>query len=411
MTLQRSWDSRHAAMRIRPRSGSVRPRFGVDSMESGSGRASDGAQATDPRVLLFCSRPRSDAGGVQGVVESIEAALAEGRFPRLRIGPDEEDTPWTHRLWLSPPGGAKGERRLAAPALPRAGLSLVRLAAAMARFRPDVVNVHFANPAFAYFLLLRRAFGYRLILSLHGSDMLHPHPALRPHLPRFLREADLVTVVSGAMADVATEVAGQGARIHTLPNGIDTRFWSAGGESVPNLIVAAGRLERVKGFDVLIEAISRIPDARLEIYGEGGERGALERLARERGAGDRVRLPGHADRDALRSAYRRAAIFAMPSRSEGLPLALLEAMSCGVPPVASAVGGIPQIVPAEVGWTVPPEDADALAAALRAALAEGEPTRRRAARERAEPYSTTGMVERYLALYGCGRASVGASSP
>jgi glycosyltransferase involved in cell wall biosynthesis len=344
-------------------------------------------------------------------MDAIEAELARRRIPRLRIGPDEEETPWTHRLWLSPPGGPNGPRRAEPLALPRAGVSLLRLAAALARFRPDVVNVHFASTAFEHFLLLRRVFGYRLILSLHGSDLLHPHPALRPHLPRYLRESDLVTVVSPALADVATAAAGPHARIDTIPNGIDTAFWSGGDTPVRHRIVAAGRLEPVKGFDLLIDAVSRIPDAHLEIHGEGRERAALERLATERGAEDRVHLPGRSDRETLRRALRRAAVFAMPSRSEGMPLALLEAMACGVPPVASAVGEIPRIVSAEAGWVVPPEDVDALETALRAALAEDSPIRRRAARERVAHLSTSGMLTRYLALYGSGRAAAGASSP
>ena len=333
-------------------------------------------------------------------MEAIETELERCRIPRLRVGPGERDTPWTQPLWLSPLGRAEEERRLTPQTLPRAAVSLIRLAAVINRFRPGVVNVHFASDAMEYFLLLRRFFGYRLILSLHGSDLFHPAPSLRQHLPRFLRESDVVTVVSGTMADVAAKSAGPGADIRVLPNGVDTQFWSAGGTVERNRIVAAGRLMHVKGFDVLVEAISRVPEAHLDIYGDGRERAALEGLARQRGVEDRVRLPGRADRETLRRALREAAVFAMPSRSEGMPLALLEAMACGVPPVASGVGEIPQIVSAEAGWIVPPEDADALAAALREALAKNTPRRRRAARERVDHFSTTGMVKRYLALYG-----------
>jgi len=82
-----------------------------------------------------------------------------------------------------------------------------------------------------------------------------------------------------------------------------------------------------------------------------------------------------------------------------MPLTLLEAMACGLPPVASAVGGVPEIVTQNVGRLVPPEDPNALAEALGAALAEDAGERRRAARERVGPLSADAMVEGYLALY------------
>jgi glycosyltransferase involved in cell wall biosynthesis len=407
-----SFGRRDMSRRIMGRPAQGRARFGVGTTAAdNSGAAAHRIPEAAPRVLLFSSRPRSDAGGVQAVMEAIESELGQRRIPRLRIGPDEQDTPWTHRLWLTSPADVAGRRRLEPRTLPRAAVSLARLAQVIARFRPDVVNVHFACNALEYFLLLRRIFGYRLILSLHGSDLLHPHPGLRPQLPGFLREADAVTVVSCTLAHVAEKTAGPRGDIRVLPNGVDTQFWSPGGAAEKNRIVAAGRLEHVKGFDVLIEAVSGIPGACLDIYGDGRERTALERLAQERGADDRLRLPGRADRDTLRRAYREAAVFAMPSRSEGMPLALLEAMACGVPPVASAVGEVPQIVSAEAGWLVPPEDADGLRIALAAALAEDAPDRGRAARERVEHFSAALMVERYLALYGDATKPDGARGP
>jgi len=356
-----------------------------------------GMPAPPHRVVLFSSTPRSHAGGVQAVMEAIERELGRRRIPMLRIGPDEQDTPTTLRF--APTIGATAGGRPSLRPLPGAAVSLARLAAELRRFRPDVVNVHFASGDVLYFLFLRPVFGYRLILSLHGSDLLRPRSGLRAYLPGFLRASDSVTAVSRALADKAAEVAGPGADIRILPNGIDTRFWSPGGSARRNGLVAAGRLDHVKGFDLLIEAMTRLPNAHLDIYGEGPERGALEALAQERGVADRVRLPGRADRETLRRAFQHAAVLAMPSRSEGLPLTLLEAMACGLPPVASSVGDIPDIVTPDAGRLVPPEDVEALAEALGAALAEDADARRGAARTRVEKFSAAAMVESYLSLY------------
>jgi len=111
------------------------------------------------------------------------------------------------------------------------------------------------------------------------------------------------------------------------------------------LIAAAGRLEEQKGFDILISAFARAarPDWSIVILGEGREREALTRRARELGIADRVSMPGFTS-DPER-VFAQASIFAMPSRREGFPNALLEAMACGIPAVVSdCAPGMSEIV-------------------------------------------------------------------
>jgi glycosyltransferase involved in cell wall biosynthesis len=133
----------------------------------------------------------------------------------------------------------------------------------------------------------------------------------------------------------------------------------------PGLIVAAGRLGKVKGLDVLLRAIGRPPlgDARLRIFGSGPERGALENLARAEGVAQRVEFRGHSD--ALLDEIARASVFCLPSRREGFGNVLIEAQAVATPIVASDLPG-PRAILADgrYGRLVPPGDPDALARAL-----------------------------------------------
>jgi glycosyltransferase involved in cell wall biosynthesis len=172
------------------------------------------------------------------------------------------------------------------------------------------------------------------------------------------------------------------------------------------LIVGVGRLVWVKGFDVLIAAlpgvVAEVPSARAILVGEGPERAALDGQAAALGVGDRLRLGGAADAAGLLESLAAADVCVAPSRNEGMGRALVEAMALGLPVVGSAVGGIPSVIgPDEAGRLIPPDDPQALTAALvelgrdpilRAKVAE-------AARVRAAQFSTTVADARLLDLY------------
>jgi len=159
-------------------------------------------------------------------------------------------------------------------------------------------------------------------------------------------------------------------------------------------IVGVGRLSPEKGFDLLIRAFARIapwyPEWTLHILGEGPQRRALEVLADSLGVRNQVRLAGWNDRP--ETALLEAGVFALPSRYEGFPNALLEAMACGLPCAASACDSGPaEIIRDGVdGLLVPPENADALADALRQ-LVSDEAKRARLGRRAAEVASRFSM--------------------
>lgn len=167
------------------------------------------------------------------------------------------------------------------------------------------------------------------------------------------------------------------------------------------LLLCVGNLYPVKDHASLVRTLPELPDATLAIAGRGEEEENLRRLARELGVENRLQLLGlRDDVDALLDA---ADVFVQPSKSEGLPLAVLEAMAHGVPVVASNVGGIPEaIVDGDSGLLVPPNDSSRLAMALAGLLAEPERARQLGQRGRervAAEFSVGAMVDRYIELY------------
>jgi len=142
------------------------------------------------------------------------------------------------------------------------------------------------------------------------------------------------------------------------------RNYFATGLELSEVVVAAGRLSPEKGFAVLVDAAVAVlresPTAGFIVFGEGGERHALERRIRELGIADRFVLPGFLD--ALDSVLPAADVVVLPSFTEGLPNVVLEASAAGVPVVATAVGGTPEAIrEGGTGYLVPSGDPAPLA--------------------------------------------------
>ena len=196
-------------------------------------------------------------------------------------------------------------------------------------------------------------------------------------------------------------------KLETVPNGVHIPPWAArkavSGTGGPPVILFVGRLRHAKGLDVLLHALAGLPVAgyQLRIVGDGELRKSLENLAVTLGVRDKIVFLGfRSDVTALMSS---ADCLVLPSRWEGMPNVVLEAMAIGLPVVATRVGGIPEVIEHGLtGWLVPPEDPLALAAALATALADrrrarciAESARQRVARD----YSIEAMSERTLEVY------------
>jgi glycosyltransferase involved in cell wall biosynthesis len=240
---------------------------------------------------------------------------------------------------------------------------------------------------------------------LVAQEHLH-HRAHRPALARDIRRryralAALVVLTEADRADYGAEL---GARVVQIPDPVAVP--PAGGPSPLDapVVVAAGRLTRAKGYDMLIRAFAEVaarhPSWTLQIYGSGPEKPALEALIAEHRLQGTVELLGPTRH--LEEAFREASVFVLSSRFEGFGMAIVEAMRCGLPVVSfdCPPGPADIITPGREGVLVPAEDVDALAGALGDLLADD--ARRRAyaaaALRRARDFDVAAIGPRWDAL-------------
>jgi len=244
---------------------------------------------------------------------------------------------------------------------------VIRVTNEILRFRSDVILAQYA-----YFCGLIGAIAAGLsrktfVIRAVGSD-------LRVHSQSFLgRIAVLLTLrIASGVICVSKDLENRAQRLGAkstivipsplmLPRHDMTNVHKSGRE-----IVLVARLLPIKGVSYLIRAMAHVEDRSLVIIGDGPERRKLELLSRHLGLSDRIFFAGWiSDRVELLDHLKQATVFVLPSLSEGLPRVLVEAMACGLPVVATNVGGIPEAVVDGVnGILVPPRDEIALAKAI-----------------------------------------------
>ncbi|WP_127552194.1 glycosyltransferase family 4 protein [Actinoplanes sp. OR16] len=232
----------------------------------------------------------------------------------------------------------------------------------------------------------------------------YPLP-LRREIVKGYPRLDAVAVLTRADLRSYREALGGGTRLVRIPNGIPVRAGVPSPSRTP-VVAAAGRLNRQKGFDLLIEAFARVhvahPDWELHIFGAGKWREKLTAMIGERGLGGVVRLRG-LSRD-LDGEFATASIFALSSRKEGLPMVLLEAMSAGLPAVAfDCPTGPADVVEDGVnGLLIPAEDVDGMAAGLVRLIENGSERARMglAAQATGARYEMPAVVAQWEELFG-----------
>jgi glycosyltransferase involved in cell wall biosynthesis len=303
--------------------------------------------------------------------------------------------------------------------LPRAALAWWRAERA---FRPDVIHVHCFGPNGTYARWVSRLTRTPMIVTTHGEtladdDGLFTHSRLaRESLRASLEAASAVTGCSQLVLDDLVDRFGLApGRGVVVFNGIDRD--EAPPEPVADLpdrfIAGIGRLQRMKGFDLLIDAYAAsgvAPDIGLVIGGAGPEADALRRRAEELGVGRDVVLPGRLSRGQVATVLDRAALVVVPSRFEAFGLTALEAWRAGAPLVATTRGGMREFVREGVdGLIVDPESTPSLADAITALVADRDRARRlaEAGHARLPEFAWDRIAERYEALYRAAAVSDG----
>ena len=360
--------------------------------------------------------------------------------------PDNDDLPLADTfpplVELDPPPAGLAARAAAAGRMLWSPSSRAGMAAALDRFRPDVVHLHNIYHQLSPSVLAPvRQRGIPAVMTLHDYKLACPtydfiaqgavceacldgrfrHAVRQRCKDGSLASSALLAVESrvhrstGAYDGVrlflcpsrflASRMEAAGVypdRLRVISNPVDATSFSA--QTAPGSgIVVAGRLVRTKGFDLVVQALGQLPDAVLHIAGEGPERAALQSLADEAAPG-RVVFHGRLSKPALSDLLRASAVAVVPSRwQENQPLSVLEAMAVGLPVVVSDLGGLPELVEDGVdGRIFRNEDVPHLSRVLRELLDDPDSARQVGARGRDKVlrhFAPDQHLDRLQALY------------
>ncbi len=369
---------------------------------------------------------RFDApGGVETCVREVgRRCVARGDPVRIYASDLYDEGRWERRTdWAPAVDGMPVERfRLRRYPVPGVSMpSMIGLIDALASSEADVIHAH--SHRYGHVLqsaLVARERQVPFVVSTHYHPADASESALRRGLLRvqdvgFGASAYRVARALVVETELEARLVGKFApadRIHIIPPGIDLSLWAkASARSVDDLpsgyFLFVGRIAPNKGLPLLVDALARLPPGErrplLLMGSDWGERATVEARARERGVADLVRFLGHVDdADRYRAIVRGASVFVLPSEWEAFGLVLLESMAAGVPIVATAVGGVPEVLDGgRAGCLVPYGDAERLADGLREAFAGSEDTRHRTvvASERVRAYDWDLAADRHRALY------------
>ncbi|MBL8298392.1 MAG: glycosyltransferase family 4 protein [Rhodanobacteraceae bacterium] len=253
-------------------------------------------------------------------------------------------------------------------------------------FGPELIHAHWATypstVAWALARLLRLPFSF----TCHAHDIFVEDHLLR----RKLSDAALAVTISQYNVRYLAPwgAAALGERLQVIHCGVDFAELPEQIEGrMPRRIVSVGRLDPIKGFDVLVPALGQLRQRGVEfectVIGEGPQRSQLEAQRAALGLEAALQLPGAQPQELVRAAIAQACVFVMPSvltpegNQDGIPVALMEAMASGAAVISTRVSGIPELIEHDVsGLLVPAGDETALADALQRLLTDADLRRR-----------------------------------
>lgn len=278
----------------------------------------------------------------------------------------------------------------------------------------QILHAHYAIPHAVSATLAKQILGRRgprVVTTLHGTDATRvgSDNGFRP-LTRFaVTASDAVTAPSRWLSETARATLGLPAEltIDVIPNFVDTTRYGPTqrrARGTPAVLAHVSNFRPIKRLEDVVRVFAAVRadlPARLELVGDGPERARIESLVDQLGLRADVRFRG--EMDDLAGFYPSVDVFVLPSESESFGMAALEAMACGVPVVASNVGGLPDVIAdGETGFLSPVGDVAAMAANVRRLLAEPDlhAAMSALARQRAESvFRPSAAVAAYEAVY------------
>lgn len=237
------------------------------------------------------------------------------------------------------------------------------------------VHAHFGTNSAAVARLAHQVGGPTYSFTVHGPDEFDSPRSLA--LGAKVAEARFTVGISHyTRSQLRRWVSPEHAdRVHVVHCGLDRSFLEAPTQAVPdsNRILCIGRLSVEKAQNDLVEAVARLVqrgiDVELVLAGDGDLRADIEARIARHGLEGRVRMTGWIDEAQVRDELLRCRAFVLPSRAEGLPVVLMEALALGRPVITTYIAGIPELVASSrSGWLIPSGDVDTLSAAIETCL-------------------------------------------
>lgn len=370
---------------------------------------------TRPRLGPFVERQTLGLAAHPGVELQVVAPLGlppfplnlHGHYRRFRDVPASEDWkgPTVHRPRFLHIPGAKG--RFDAGALTR---RLIPLLTDIRRTFPfDIIDAEFFFPDGPAAVALGKHFSVPVSIKARGADIhLWGHnPATAQHVRAAGREAEGLLAVSEALKADMVAISMPEDKITVHYTGVDLERFSVVDRAEAKaalgikrtLIVSVGALIPRKGQSLLIDALPHLPEAGLVLIGEGEDRPRLLQQAQTLGVSDRVCMTGNLPHDEIANWLSAADVMALPSASEGLANAWVEALACGTPIVITEAGGAREVLQDASAGRIVHRTAEGVLAGLKEVLAN--PPSRQACRQIAERFTwerNTETLFRHLSL-------------
>lgn len=275
-------------------------------------------------------------------------------------------------------------------------------------YDPDLVDAHYYYPDGVAVAMASRFLGKPFAVTARGSDInLLTQFALPRRLIRWAADKAAATItVSEALRDRLLGMGVDGAKVHVFRNGVDLQSFVPLRRSECKrelglgscTLLSVGNLIELKGHDLVIRAMPFLPQCDLLIVGDGAMQASLKALAASLGVEHRVRFLAAVPQADLVKIYNAAEILVLASSREGMPNVVLESMACGTPVVATAVGGVPEIVRGpDAGVLVENRDVEGIVGGIRQLLADYPPSG--ATRRYAESFSWGATVSGLRRLF------------